>query len=193
MTCIVGLIDKKNHNVIIGGDSASSGLNNITIRKDTKVFKNGDFVFGCTSSYRMIQLLMYSFTPPPITKEIHEYLCTDFITAMRECFRENGFIQKRDGGDEQGGTFLIAYKNRLFKIEDDFQVGESSDGYDACGCGQDFALGSLHSTDFTDKIYTPSTALEAHGRIELALKASEHFCMGVGQPFILIETESDLC
>ena len=55
MTCIVGLINKENKSVTIGGDSSGLAGSDLTIRKDPKVFKNGDFIFGCTSSsFRMI-------------------------------------------------------------------------------------------------------------------------------------------
>ena len=55
MTCIVGLIHEDK--VYIGADSAGAANGNITIRKDKKVFKVGEFIFGCTSSFRMIQLI----------------------------------------------------------------------------------------------------------------------------------------
>lgn len=49
MTCIVGYFDKKTKKVTIGGDSAGvSGLH-ITIRKDPKVFRVGEFIIGCTA------------------------------------------------------------------------------------------------------------------------------------------------
>ena len=57
MTCIVGLIDGRR--VWMGGDSAGvSGLD-ITVRADAKVFRNGDFLIGFTSSFRMGQLLAF--------------------------------------------------------------------------------------------------------------------------------------
>ena len=73
MTCIVGMVDKLAKNVIIGGDSAESTNVNIFIRKDAKIFQNGNFIIGCTSSFRMIQLLRFTFKPPKIkTKDIYE-------------------------------------------------------------------------------------------------------------------------
>ncbi|HZK68569.1 MAG TPA: hypothetical protein VFC36_03120, partial [Paludibacter sp.] len=121
MTCIVGMVDKNSNRVIIGGDSASSGGSNVFIRKDPKVFKNGEFLIGCTTSFRMIQLLRFSLSLPEVTKDIYEYMCTDFINEVRKCFKDGGYLQKYTNGDEKGGSFLVAYKNRLFKIEDDFQ------------------------------------------------------------------------
>ena len=179
MTCIVGFTDKKNKKVLIGADSAGSDGLNVTIRKDAKVFKNGDFVIGCTSSFRMIQLLRFSFTPPRVyDKDIYEYMCTDFINEVRRCFKDGGYLQKYTDGDEKGGVFLVAYKDRLFKIEGDFQVAEAKQGYDSCGCGESYALGSIFSTSKT----------EAEEIIIDALKCAENFSCDVRRPFITLST-----
>ena len=69
MTCIVGYLDKKTKKVTIGGDSAGVAGLDITIRKDEKVFKVDNFIIGCTSSFRMIQLLRFSFKPPEIKQK----------------------------------------------------------------------------------------------------------------------------
>jgi len=181
MTCIVGMIDKKTKKVIIGGDSAGVAGSNMFIRKDAKVFKNNDFVIGCTSSFRMIQLLRFSFKPPEVkTKDIYEYMCTDFINAVRNCFKDGGYLQKYTDGDEKGGTFLVAYKNRLFKIENDFQVAENLNGIDSCGCGQDFALGSLFTLQKQE--------METDKKVLKALESAEFLSNGVCRPFVLIGT-----
>lgn len=175
MTCIVGFVDKKNNKVIIGADSAGISDLDVTIRKDEKVFKNEDFVIGCTSSFRMVQLLRFSFKPPRIhDKEIYEYMCTDFINAVRKCFEEGGYLQTFENGGEKGGTFLVAYKNRLFKVDNDFQVAETTQGYDACGCGEAYALGSVYNTS---KANAETIVLDA-------LKCAENFSIGVRGPFI---------
>ena len=63
MTCIVGMLNKGK--VIIGADSAGvSGLD-VQIRKDPKVFITGEFVIGCTTSFRMIELLQFSLKIKP--------------------------------------------------------------------------------------------------------------------------------
>lgn len=61
MTCIVEIVEKDR--VYIGGDSAGVSDLDITMRKDVKVFRVGDFVFGCTSSFRMMQIIRFSFKP----------------------------------------------------------------------------------------------------------------------------------
>ena len=182
MTCIAGIVDKKNKSVIMGGDSAGSGGNVILTRRDAKVFKNGKFLIGCTTSFRMLQLLRFSLKLPEVkSKDIYKYMCTDFIDAVRTCFKDGGYLQKYTDGDEKGGSFLVAYKDRLFKIEDDFQVGETLNGMDAVGCGTEFALGSLYST--VDHDMSPTD------RIEKALETAEFFALGVRRPFVIYNTE----
>lgn len=181
MTCIVGFVDKKSKSVFIGADSAASGAVNITTRKDPKIFKNGEFIFGCTSSYRMIQLLRFSLKIPEIgSKDIFDYMCTDFINSVRECFKSGGYAQKFSDGDERGGTFIVGYKKRLFKIDSDFQVAESYNGIEAAGCGMDFALGSMYST--------PDLDSNPKEKVLTALKAAEFLALGVRRPFIIMNT-----
>ena len=181
MTCIVGMIDRKSNKVIIGGDSLSSTNFFISSRKDTKVFKKGSFVIGCTSSFRMIQLLRFSLVLPEINgKDIYEYMCTDFIDAVRECFSKGGFLQKEQTGEEIGGQFLVGYEDRLFIIDNDFQVGETYDEFNSVGCGSDFALGCIYL--LRDK------NIPIENKIRQALEAAEHFSPFVKQPFIFETT-----
>lgn len=178
MTLIVGVIEKEK--VFIGADSASVGGLNITIRKDPKVFKVGDFIIGCTTSWRMIQLIRYSFKPPKRYDDvdIFEYLCTSFVNELRTVFKNGGFSEI-DKGVESGGTFLIGWRNRLFYIDSDYQVGEAVDNHEACGCGKYYALGALDSMD---------PARPAQERIKEALQIGVYRSGGVRPPFIIENT-----
>jgi len=180
MTCIIGIVDKENGNVIIGGDSASSNGSNVFIRRDEKVFRNGDFIIGGTTSFRMLQLLRYSFKPPAVTKDIYEYMCTDFINEVRKCFNEGGYLERKSKGSELGGNFLVGYRNRLFKVEDDFQIAENLSGIDAVGCGADFALGAIHAMW--------SLNISPRNMILKALEVSEFLALGVKGPFVTATT-----
>lgn len=178
MTCIVGIVDNKK--VIIGADSAGVAGLDLRIRRDAKAFTNGDFVFGCTSSFRMIQLLQYKLTPPKrhSNEDVMSYMATTFIDAVRDCFKSGGFAGKTNEV-ETGGTFLVGYCGRLFQVHGDYQVAESTEGYDACGCGESYALGSLYATSSLDK--------PAPLRITEALQCSAHFSAGVCAPYMLVE------
>lgn len=177
MTCIVGIIDK-NGKVTIGGDSAAVNNLHVELRKDVKVFKNKKFIIGCTSSFRMMQLLRFSLKPPARKgKDIYEYMCTDFISAIRKCFKEGGYLQtEEEGGADKGGTFLVGYNGSLFKIEGDFQVGENMAEYYAAGSGELYALGSLFTTKNSD--------MTVKERITIALEAAVDNNGGVKPPFV---------
>jgi len=180
MTCIIGIIDKENNKVYIGGDSAGvSGLS-VSVRKDPKVFKRGEFIFGFTSSFRMGQLLMCGDLDLKKQKENEDtyvYMVSTFIDSVRYLFKKGGFLNI-DNNEESGGTFLVGYKNRLFSIESDFQVGEVYDEYCAVGCGENYALGSLYTTKNLE--LTPEI------RINKALEAAEYHNAGVRKPFNMV-------
>lgn len=178
MTCIVGLVDKGD--VYIGGDSAGVAGLSLAIRADEKVFGNGPFVMGFTSSFRMGQLLRYKFSPPAQTvyQTDMEYMVTTFIDTARQCFSANGF------GDKEatvGGTFLVGYKGKLYTVEGDYQVGIPATTYDAVGCGSDLALGAM----FASKGMAPIE------RIEMALSAASTFSAGVAPPFTILKLAGD--
>lgn len=183
MTCIVGIIDREANQVIIGGDSAGvSESFEITVRTDRKVFKNGKFIFGCTTSFRMIDLLRFEFKPPKPPKkdwEVHEYMCTKFINELRKCFQKGGF-SKIEHSVEEGGTFLVGFGRHLFRIEGDFQVGIPTDGFDACGIGEPFARGALYAMK--------GRRCEKDQQVIIALESAEYFSGGVRGPFNIIKT-----
>jgi ATP-dependent protease HslVU (ClpYQ) peptidase subunit len=172
MTCIVGLLE--NGNIYMGGDSAGVGGYSLSTRKDEKVFINGEFIFGFTTSFRMGQLLRYSLDPPERYPKIdvYKFMVNDFINAVRKCLKDGGYAQK-DKEEELGGTFLVGYQGRLFEIEDDYQVAEVFENYASCGCGFDLALGSLFSTE----------GQEPEKRVRMALEAAAKFSAGVSPPF----------
>jgi ATP-dependent protease HslVU (ClpYQ) peptidase subunit len=86
---------------------------------------------------------------------------------------KKGGFAKKESEVETGGVFLVGYAGRLFKIEGDYQVAETSDGYFACGCGESYALGALYATK----------KLKPRDRIRIALQAAESHSSGVRAPF----------
>lgn len=176
MTCIVGIADGEK--VIIGADSAGVGGLDISNRKDVKVFKNEGLVIGCTSSFRMIQLLQYQLHPPKRHPDVDpmRYMVTDLIEAVRTCFRNGGFMTK-DKEAEIGGCFLVGLAGRVFRVESDFQVGERADGFDAAGCGESYALGAMACMP----------DMPVRDRLTRALETAARFSAGVRGPFVFEE------
>lgn len=175
MTCIAGL--KYDKGVIIGGDSAGVGGYDLTVRSDTKVFQNGPFLMGFTSSFRMGQLLHWTFRgdrlehPEGMSSEA--FMSTVFVNAVRQCLKDGGYARKNNE-EEIGGTFLVGYRRELFVVESDYQVGIPEDGYAAVGCGAQIALGAL----FASRVYED----HPEARVLQALEAAERFSAGVRRP-----------
>ena len=179
MTCIVGIEHKGK--VYIAGDSAGVSGYSISVRDDRKVHVIDDFAFGFTSSFRMGQLLAYDFTPPkhPKKKSDMHYLVSDFVKALRVLYKKGGFLSK-EHEQETGGTFLLGYHGKLYTVDSDFQVARTVDGYDACGCGCDLALGALYT--LTRQLPT----LKPEGVLKSALEASAYHSAGVVAPFHIV-------
>ena len=190
MTCIIGYIDKKNNKTYMGCDSCASTGNDKIIRKDKKVFKsdyNPNFLIGFTSSYRMGQLLMYADVKVfPSESDLnknnlevnHKFMVTQIIPKIQQLFEEGGF-----GDRDEGGEFLIAYKNQLYKIYSDFQVEENTLDYNSCGCGEYYAEGSLFSLQDSNK--------NIIDKIHTGLQSATYFSGGVDKPFYIMNTEND--
>ena len=172
MTCIVGIAAAGK--VTMGGDSAGVGDYDLTLRADRKVFANDGYLVGFTSSFRMGQLLQYALKPPhpEAGADLMRFMATEFVDAVRDCLKAGGYAS-RNNEAEAGGHFLVGYRGRLFRVEGDYQVGESVYGFDAVGCGQNAALGSLHATP----------KLEPRRRVALALEIAEKCSAGVRAPF----------
>lgn len=173
MTCIVGLVDQGR--VWVGGDSAGVAGYDLTVRADRKVFRNGPYVMGFTDSFRMGQLLRHGFeppVPPDVPAALEAFMATAFIDAVRDRLKTGGWARK-DNERESGGCFLVGVCGRLFKVDSDFQVGESADGWMAVGVGDQVAHGVLYA----------SAGRPAMDRVVVALAAAERCSAGVRRPF----------
>lgn len=172
MTCIVGFIDKDG--VYIGGDSAAVSEDDLSynIRSDEKVFSKGDFIFGYSTSFRMGQLLRYKLKIPnhPKGMDVTQYMVTLFIDAVKRCFEDNDYVEMMT---EEGGSFMVGYKGKLFAILSDYQVAQPKENFTALGCGESFAMGAMYASTEKDPIK----------KMEIALNAAVAFSMGVKPPF----------
>ena len=151
MTCIVGLV--QNATVYIGGDScAGAGVNGVfevNVSRNEKVFPIGPekrMVLGCSTSFRMIQLLQYQLEVPAFdkTRDVMKYMVCDFVPAVRRLFREAGFAHV-EHNEERGGQFLVGFAGCLFSVGSDFHVHDSAHDMEAIGAGRAYALGAFHA------------------------------------------------
>lgn len=180
MTCIAGVVD--GGRVYVGGDSAGvSGWFSLA-RSDEKVFKNGPFIMGFTTSFRMGQLLRYALVAPERRpdEDVYRFMVTTFVDAVRACLKAGGWAA-RTNEREDGGTFLVAYAGRLFAIDDDYQVEEVHHGYNAVGTGREIAMGALHAT----------VGRPGRERVLAALAAAAEFNAAVRPPFVVLDSKAE--
>ena len=195
MTVIVALTDGQT--CWVGGDSAGvNGGLHMRVRADPKVFTltgtdRRKYAIGFTDSWRMGQLLRYGFIPPGRTSGygLHEYMCTTFMDAVRDRFKTAGWARK-DEERELGGNFIVGTGGRLFEIFSDYQVGETRLPYMATGCGEYYALGSLHATSSSVAgLWNKGEGVPPVNRLQLAMQAAAQFSAGVREPFTIVSAE----
>jgi len=180
MTCIVGLLDGSR--VLLGGDTCGSNGYSYESCDHSKVFKVGDFLIGGTTSFRMLDLLEYSLSIPYVTpsdeENMDKFMRTSFVSAVRTCMKDGGFTTYKNSVEEIG-TFLVAYKNKLWRMQDDLSI-ITRNVYDSVGCGMYAAVGSLHTTEGME--------VSAEDRVTKALEAAASIMTGVKGPYNILST-----
>ena len=182
MTCIVGLEHK--NKVYLGCDSvASDGYVKYAIH-GSKIFTTGPLTIGYTSSFRFADILQYDLNLPLRTEndgDDRKFLVSVVVKTIREALSKGGF-NHINNSKESGGTCLIAYKNKLYKMQDDYSITKTDDGYDSCGSGSYFALGALAATQGkSTPIFLPKD------RVKVAIEAAIKHCATVTGPVHIVE------
>ena len=191
MTCIVGVADEHRGITYIGGDAAAVAGHTLTL-VTPKVWRRHGWVFGGTTSFRMMDILRHSldidYELDRNTEggELLRFMQTSFVDAVREVLKAGGFM-KVENGVEQGGSWLAGYRGRLFHIDSDQQVTESLHGYFAVGSGDDTALGALYAL----KILEEEAYLDLPGpaKITAALSAAAAHITTVSPPFTVLGSD----
>lgn len=184
MTCIVAIA--QNGTVYMGSDHAASDDKTgwIISRKEPKCFKVGQYAVAFTDSFRMGQILQYSWTPPKYTPTktnsgLDKFMRTKFIDSVKVAFKDNGYGSIGSSSDEDtGGIFIVGLEGRIFTIDEDFHVGENVVNYMAEGSGGQIALGALYAT---------KNQKNPRLRLKAALEAATEFNMSVAAPYTYIQ------
>lgn len=182
MTCIVAL----SHNgvVYMGADSYGSNGYTGTHVANPKCFKNGEFLIGCTSSFRLIDILTHNFSVPKVHDDEHSnpdrFMRTVFIDAIRSCLKTHGHITM-DSGTERGGNFLVGYRGKVYEVQPDFSVLNVPDYGGSVGSGEVAARGSLWTTK-------DIKGMKPEMRVLKALEAAEAVTSSVRGPFVQLSS-----
>ena len=172
MTCVVGVTDPTG-TITMGSDSACTSDDLVLLLAEGKLSRKPEMIIGCCGAVRAIQCIRYRFTPPPLTGDVAAYMATLFIDDLRACHKAAGFAQTENNQEGTLSGLLVGVAGRLFKIDGDYGIVESRDGFAAVGSGAVAALGSLFATD----------GQSALTRVHTALAAAERFTSGVAGPF----------
>lgn len=179
----MGLVDDTGR-IWIGGDSAGVEDLDLTTRADRKIFYLGGpegnvLLLGFSGSFRVGQLLRHKLQIPKRDQDvpIEDWMHVEFLDRVRNTLSTGGVLKSENRVESFEGSILVGTEGRLFKIECDLQIGEHLLGFDACGSGRPYAMGSLWSSR---EFNTPH---DAQGRLDKALNCAEAFSAGVRGPY----------
>jgi len=185
MTCIIGI--KRDHTVYIGGDKIATDNDGFfhTI-KDSKVFYKDSFLFGCSGSFRVTQILKYDFDIPSRDESLTdmEYLVSVFIPALQNKLEERKAVKNSDNGQEIADYFrmIFAYRKNLYSMYFDYQIQQSSDDILASGIGERIALASMKALN----------NLHPRKMIEKSLEIVQELNGSVRGPFTICDTDYNI-
>jgi ATP-dependent protease HslVU (ClpYQ) peptidase subunit len=179
MTCIVGL--RTEAGVLLGGDSLGSNGYSGNSYHAPKVFRlSRQVAAGFTSSFRMGQLIQHHLQLPPLAGDELAWAIKTLVPVIRETFKTHGYAHI-EHNTESGGTFLLAVRDRLFTVQNDYSVLEAREPYDAVGSGEAYAVGAMHAL-WKPNLTRPRRFLTA------ALDAASAYAVGVAPPYSFTST-----
>lgn len=181
MTCIVAI--EEAGTVHMGGDRASSNSYYTTTHDASKVFEVGPLLIGICGSWRMGQVLQYGLTVPTwsLSWDVDRWIATDLMAAVRQAFETHAWNRVEHGVAAQRGVWLCAVGGRCYAIQGDYSWQRHASGEYATGSGEDFALGSLHST----RLVMPPEL-----RVRNALLAAAEHSPSVAGPFDIVTQQA---
>lgn len=183
MTCIVGIV--KGGTVWIGGDSAGtdSSLNRILTR-DPKAFVVGDYAFGVSGSPKVMDAVRYGAHIPDweMGVEDRSHLVNNVVPHLRETMLKLDCAgPTQEGGIGFKGALLVGFNGRLYQLQSNFQLVQSSENFASVGSGSALALGALHSSRHETS---------PRKRINQALEVAAAGNAGVAPPFVVVSVKS---
>lgn len=192
-TCIVGWIEDrpaaKTVTIHMGADTQVCHTSHFSKSHGyEKVFENKDFLIGVTGDVYAANLLRHVWAPPSRETEQTdlEYLHKTVVPDLRKLFKDNGHLYTHDGKEMITETILLAYDKRLYTVSSDFCILECLRGYEAIGCGGDYALGVCYALRRDEKRARRSTVEE---KITCAILAAAEFSMGVDARVVIKRKE----
>ena len=183
MTCIVGI--NTGRKIIIAGDRMGSNGFTYLQDKKPKVFKKGNFIFGISGSYRVMQIIANNFEAPKrfVGQETDDYIYNTVTNYIFRLLDSNNALALVDGEKSFGGTVFIGYEKELYKLCSNFQININSKNYDTTGSGTHHAMASLYSTAGLD--------ITHEDRLRKAIVCASEFVLSVDSDIDIVELVYD--
>lgn len=186
MTCIIAKVqDGRVH--MIGDCMGSNGFVKNIYTKTPKVFSVGDFIIGYTTSFRMGQILQYSWTPPVRLvndQDDDKYLYKSVVDSVKKCFEDNGFGHK-SSEEFEAGVFLIGWQGRLFEMQSNMSLMEVED-FASVGCGSYHAVAAMKTMKHLNQLNEKPLEF-----LEVALEITANSVEGVSTNYTYVYEQED--
>jgi len=104
------------------------------------------------------------------------------LTHTITIFLTPGHERMDDQKSNRGGIFIVGYKNELYYIGSDFQVGMLKEPFMSVGCGEEIAEGALYALAHS----AARGEMPVKSQVLIALKAAAEYSAGVRCPFKIL-------
>jgi ATP-dependent protease HslVU (ClpYQ) peptidase subunit len=168
MTTIIGI--QHENSCLIAADSRTTNEYGRPYhdKRVAKITERGAWIIAGAGDPQACDIIQHIWQPPKQEiKDDYKFMVTKVTLSIRDCLKKNGY--ERDKDDKDGGfIFLLAYKGKLYEIDECFTVYLNEEGFYGLGSGSRWALG----------------ALQAGASWEKALEIAEKNDVYTGRPFI---------
>lgn len=187
MTCVVALKDEETRRIYMAADSIGMCTDTYEkyIIKDPKIFykndKNGHrMLFGYSGSFRVGQVLKSELKIPTVLNtHPMDYLIKKLIPNMQDILESHKVSINEETPNSETLSLLITIKDRIFSIENNWSIIESTENYASVGIAGKFAMGYLYATEDTD--------IPASARIYNSVEAATKFSAASSMPCHVID------
>ena len=143
MTCILGI--EHEGKVWIGSDSFLGTDTTRDVMDRPKWFWKGPLLLAYSGDCRSAQVIEHSPNFRVFRKSDTEdsYLITVVAEGIRKRLGRVAAVKTTQSVESSQAEFIMAFRGKLYTVQEDLSIIRSKHGYVASGAGQEFALGAL--------------------------------------------------
>lgn len=191
MTCIVG-VRIPGEGAVLGADSLGGNSASWDDIASPKLYQPRLWLaLGFTTSWRYGQVLGHELTialPPDQIchrmldeQGVLHWAVRTLVPTMRTVLKDAGYAT-RENEHESAGTAVVAIRDHVLRVQDDYAIIEPRSGVAACGSGMDAARVAARAARDIDPLFPPSDL------VSFALRHAELESPWVRSPFAFVKT-----